>query len=53
MKIGALVEVKGSDKKDLIKATIRKIQDSSQYTVGMMVILFLFCFLCLVIYLFL
>jgi len=53
IKVGAIVEVKCSDKKELIKATIQKIQDCSQYTVGMLVILFLFCFLCLVIYIFL
>lgn len=33
--MGATVDVKCSDKKEFLKATIQKIQDCSQYTVGM------------------
>jgi len=33
--VGATVDVKCSDKKELVRATIQKIQDCSQYTVGM------------------
>lgn len=44
IKVGAIVDVKSLDKKTTIKATILKIQDCSQYTVGMLEILFL-CFL--------
>jgi len=33
--VGATVNVKCSDKKELVPATIQKIQDCSQYTVGM------------------
>lgn len=35
IKVGATVEVKCSDKKEFVEATIQKIQDCSQYTVGM------------------
>ncbi|XP_060868369.1 AT-rich interactive domain-containing protein 4B-like isoform X3 [Metopolophium dirhodum] len=33
LKVGATVDVKCSDKKELVRATIQKIQDCSQYTV--------------------
>lgn len=33
--MGATVDIKCSDKKKLVQATIKKIQDLSQYTVGM------------------
>jgi len=33
--VGATVDIKCSDKKELVQATIKKIQDFSQYTVGM------------------
>lgn len=33
--MGATVDIKCSDKKELVRATIQKIQDCSQYTVGM------------------
>jgi len=35
IKVGATVDIKCSDKKELVRATIQKIQDCSQYTVGM------------------
>lgn len=35
IKVGATVEVKSSDKKEFVEATIQKIQDYTQYTVGM------------------
>jgi hypothetical protein len=37
LKVGATVEVKCGDKKEFSQATIQKIQDCSQYTVGMYV----------------
>lgn len=33
LKVGAIVDIKCSDKKELVRATIQKIQDCSQYTV--------------------
>jgi Ras-related protein Rab-1A len=34
LQVGSLCEVKHPDKKEFVEATINKIQDCSQYTVG-------------------
>jgi len=44
IKVGATVDIKCSDKKELVRATIQKIQDCSQYTVGMYLNIFIFTF---------
>jgi len=43
--VGATVDVKCSDKKELVQATIQKIQDCSQYTVGMYFFIILFIYI--------
>jgi len=42
--VGATVDIKCSDKKELVRATIQKIQDCSQYTVGMYFPIIIFIF---------
>lgn len=41
--MGAIIEVKCSDKKELVEATIQKIHDYSQYTVGRLLGYFFLC----------
>lgn len=44
--MGATVDVRCSDKKELVRATVQKIQDCSQYTVGMYfpIVVFIYLF---------
>ena len=40
LQVGQLVQAKHPDRKELVEATITKIQDCSQYTVGKLVKIF-------------
>lgn len=45
IKVGAIVDIKCSDKKELVRATIQKLQDCSQYTVGMFFLIIIFFYI--------